>query len=103
MQSAMNRLSAFVREHRKLVFVGWIVLLLVSIPFASRQTENLTGGGFEVPGSGSDVVDKQVKRFQGASSETLGVVLERKGGDPAQLQAAVDRVGAAAGEVLGLS
>jgi|GraSoiStandDraft_4_1057263.scaffolds.fasta_scaffold26494_1 uncharacterized membrane protein YdfJ with MMPL/SSD domain len=99
MQSAMNRLSTFVREHRKLVFAGWIVLLLISIPFSSRQTENLTGGGFEVPGSGSDNVDKQVKRFQGASSETLGVVLERKGGDSAQLQAAVDRVDKAAAKV----
>jgi hypothetical protein len=29
MQAAMNRLSAFVRGHRKLVFAGWIVLLLV--------------------------------------------------------------------------
>jgi uncharacterized membrane protein YdfJ with MMPL/SSD domain len=99
MQSAMSRLSVFVRGHRKLVFVGWIVLLLVSIPFASRQTENLTGGGFEVPGSGSDVVDKEVKRFQGASSETLGIVLEAKGGDAAQLQAAVDRVDEAAAKV----
>ena len=99
MQSAMNRLSVFVRGHRKLVFAGWIVLLLISIPFASRQTENLTGGGFEVPGSGSDNVDKGVKRFQGASSEQLGVVLQAKGGDAAQLQAAVDRAGKAAGTV----
>jgi uncharacterized membrane protein YdfJ with MMPL/SSD domain len=99
MQSAMTRLSAFVRRRRKLVFAGWIVLLLVSIPFASRQTENLTGGGFEVPGSGSAEVDAQVKRFQGANGETLGVVLERKGGTAAQLQAAVDRVAEAAGSV----
>jgi uncharacterized membrane protein YdfJ with MMPL/SSD domain len=96
MQSAMNGLSVFVREHRKLVFAGWIVLLLISVPFASRQTENLTGGGFEVPGSGSDFVDKEIKNFQGASSEQLGVVLQAKGGDAAQLQAAVDRVGKAA-------
>jgi uncharacterized membrane protein YdfJ with MMPL/SSD domain len=99
MQSAMNRLSVFVREHRKLVFAGWIALLLISIPFASRQTENLTGGGFEVPGSGSDTVDRQIKRFQGSSSETLGVVLQRKGGDATQLQAAVDRVDKAADKV----
>ena len=94
MQSAMNRLSAFVRRRRKLVAIGWLVLLLVSIPFASRQTENLTGGGFEAPGSGSAAVDQAVKRFQGASSETLGVVLQRKGGDAAAVQAAVDRVDA---------
>jgi uncharacterized membrane protein YdfJ with MMPL/SSD domain len=99
MQSAMNRLSAFVRRRRKLVAIGWLVLLLVSIPFASRQTENLTGGGFEAPGSGSAEVDQQVTRFQGASSEALGVVLQRKGGDAASVQAAVDRVDKAAAKV----
>ena len=99
MQSAMNRLSAFVRRRRKLVAIAWLVLLLVSIPFASRQTENLTGGGFEAPGSGSAEVDQQVTRFQGASSEALGVVLQRKGGDAASVQAAVDRVDKAAAKV----
>ena len=99
MQSAMNRLSAFVRRRRKLVAIAWLVLLLVSIPFASRQTENLTGGGFEAPGSGSAAVDQAVKRFQGASSESLGVVLQRKGGDVAAVQAAVDRVDQAAAKV----
>jgi RND superfamily putative drug exporter len=85
----MNRLSAFVRRRRKLVAIGWLVLLLASIPFASRQTENLTGGGFEAPGSGSAEVDHAVKRFQGASSESLGVLLQRKGGDAGALAAAV--------------
>jgi uncharacterized membrane protein YdfJ with MMPL/SSD domain len=99
MQSAMNRLSAFVRRRRKLVAIAWLVLLLVSIPFASRQTENLTGGGFEAPGSGSAEVDRAVKQFQGVSSESLGVVLQRKGGDPAAVQAAVDRVDEAAAKV----
>jgi RND superfamily putative drug exporter len=99
MQSAMNRLSAFVRRRRKLVAIGWLVLLLLSIPFASRQTENLTGGGFEAPGSGSAEVDKAVKRFQGASSESLGVLLQSKGGDAAAMSAAVDRVDEAAAKV----
>src|SRR4051794_16913904 len=74
MQSLMDRLSAFVRARRKLVIGAWVLLLLVSVPFASRQTENLTAGGFEVPGSGSAAVDAKIKRFQGASSEQLGVV-----------------------------
>ena len=99
MQSAMNRLSAFVRRRRKLVAITWLVVLLASIPFASRQTENLTGGGFEAPGSGSAEVDHAVKRFQGASTETLGVVLQRKGGDAGSVQAAVDRVDGAAAKV----
>jgi uncharacterized membrane protein YdfJ with MMPL/SSD domain len=88
-----------VRRRRKLVAIGWLVLLLLSIPFASRQTENLTGGGFEAPGSGSAEVDHVVKRFQGASSESLGVLLQSKGGDAAALAAAVDRVDEAAAKV----
>jgi uncharacterized membrane protein YdfJ with MMPL/SSD domain len=99
MQSLMDRLSAFVRARRKLVIGAWVLLLVVSVPFASRQTENLTAGGFEVPGSGSAAVDAKIKRFQGASSEQLGIVLERRGGDGAQVVAAVDRVGAATGKV----
>src|ERR1044072_1054320 len=98
MQSAMNRLSVFVRGHRKLVFAGWIVLLLISIPFASRQTENPTGGGFEVrgAGSGSDNDDRQMAGCPGQNSEPLGVVVQRKGGDRGRLAAAVVRVDAAA-------
>ena len=96
MQLAMNRLSVFVRERRKLVFAAWIVLLLASIPFASRQTENLTSGGFEVPGTQSAIVDDEVDRFPQVDQEPLGVVLERQGGDPAQMEAAVARVAEAA-------
>jgi hypothetical protein len=39
------------------------VLLLASLPFAARQTENLTGGGFEVPGTGSVAVEEQIGTF----------------------------------------
>ena len=94
----MNRLSVFVRTRRRLVLVSWVVLLLASVPFASRQTENLTSGGFEVPGTGSAAVDAQVRNFPEVSLEPLGIVLEARGGDAAQLEAAVDRVAAAAEE-----
>ena len=52
-----------------------------------------------MPGSGSYQVDAKIKRFEGASSEQLGVVLQSRGGDAGQLEAAVDRVDAAAGKV----
>jgi uncharacterized membrane protein YdfJ with MMPL/SSD domain len=96
MQRAMDRLSGFVRRRRKLVLAAWVLLLLASMPFASRQTENLTGGGFEVPNTGSVAVEEQIDRFQGASADPLGIVLERRGGD---LAAAVDRVDEAASTV----
>ena len=96
MQSAMNRLSGFVRTRRKLVFGIWIGLLVLSVPFASQQTKHLSGGGFEVPGAGSDRVDKEIARFKGQSTEPLGIVLQAKGGE---LGPAIDRVQAAAAEV----
>jgi len=96
MPAAMNRLSRLVRTRRRLVVVLWVVLLAASVPFASQQTKHLTSGGFEVPGTGSAEVDEQIKRFSGQSRETLGVVLQAKGGGEPQLAAAVDRVAAAA-------
>ena len=98
MQRAMDRLSRLVRRRRRLVLAVWGLLLLASLPFASRQTENLTGGGFEVPGTGSVAVEEQIDRFEGASSESLAVVLE--GADPA---AAVRRVEEAVAAVDGVA
>ena len=98
MQKAMERLSGFVHRRRRLVLAVWAVLLLASLPFASRQTENLTGGGFEVPGTGSVAVEQQIDRFEGASSETLAIVLE--GADPG---AAVGRVEEAVAAVDGVA
>ena len=40
------------------MLIVWVLILLASLPFAMRQTENLTSGGFTVPGSGSDAVDR---------------------------------------------
>jgi RND superfamily putative drug exporter len=92
----MDRLAGFVRRRRKLVLVAWVVVLLASIPFASRQTENLTSGGFEVPGTQSAAVDEANDRFPGVDQEPLGVVLEQRGGDAAAMAAAVARVAEAA-------
>ncbi|MBE2318986.1 MMPL family transporter [Solirubrobacter sp. CPCC 204708] len=90
----MNRLSAFVRTRRKLVALGWLVLVVAAVPLMAQQTSNLTSGGFDVPGSGSSEVDRALSRFHHEQGEGLGIVLEDKGeGD---LAAAVDRVVAVA-------
>ena len=95
MQSAMNRLAGFVRTRRKLVLVLWVALLAASVPFASQQTKHLTSGGFEVPGTGSAEVDKEIKRFTG---QRAGDARARAPGQGRreQLVAAVDRASAAA-------
>jgi uncharacterized membrane protein YdfJ with MMPL/SSD domain len=103
MQSAMNRLSAFVRTRRKLVLGCWLGILLVSMPFMAMETKHLSGGGFEVPGSGSDAVDKAIHNFAGQSDEPLGIVLQAKGGNADQLTAAVNRIAKAADDVDNIS
>ena len=92
----MDRLSVFVRTRRKLVLAVWVALLVVSVPFASQQTKHLTSGGFSVPGSPSAAVEEADRPLRGPERGDAGGRAEGKGGD---LAAAVDRVGAAAGEI----
>ena len=78
MQSVMDRLTAFLERRRWVVLAAWVLLLVAAAPFAARQTENLTAGGFSVPGSGSDAVDRALSDFEGAQRETLAVVVARR-------------------------
>lgn len=51
MRVAARSLAGFVGRHRRAVGLLWLVIIAAALPFAMKQTENLTGGGFEVPGS----------------------------------------------------
>jgi uncharacterized membrane protein YdfJ with MMPL/SSD domain len=93
MQAAMDRLDGFTRRHGRLVALAWLILLVAAVPFAARQTEHLTSGGFEVPGSGSAAVERGLTAFEGAQRSQLAVVIARKpGSDAAGIKAAIDRV-----------
>jgi len=98
MQAFMLRLDAFLRRHRRLVLGGWAVVLLAAVPFALRQSDNLTGGGFGVPGSESHAVEQALARdLPQAGRATLGAVLVPKAGASAvQTRAALERVARAA-------
>src|SRR3954451_16911355 len=91
MQAAMGWLERLVARRRRLVLGVWIVVLLVALPFASRQTEHLTGGGFENQASGSHAVATALKGIPGAQAETLAVVFDNRRHDAAALSAALDR------------
>jgi uncharacterized membrane protein YdfJ with MMPL/SSD domain len=104
MQTTMLRLERLLRRRKRIVLVVWAVIVLAAVPFAARQSEDLSSGGFEVPGSQTAAVDAALDRFPGVQRAQLAAVLV---GAPrataAQRRAAVDRVVAAAGPVDGVS
>jgi RND superfamily putative drug exporter len=97
----MLRLDGLVSRRRRLVLAVWALIMLASVPFAMRQADHLSGGGFDVPGSQSVAVQKSVEReFDTAQGTTLAAVLvPRKDATPAQIRAAIAEVGTAAGTV----
>jgi uncharacterized membrane protein YdfJ with MMPL/SSD domain len=104
MQTAMLRLDRLLRRHKRAVMIAWAVIVLAAVPFAARQSEDLSSGGFEVPGSQSGQVDDALAGFPGVQRAQLAAVLvPEPGASPRQLRAAVQRVEAAAGPVAGVS
>jgi uncharacterized membrane protein YdfJ with MMPL/SSD domain len=89
----MDRLAGFVERRRLLVLGAWVLLLLAAAPFAARQSEHLTSGGFAVPGSQSQMVDRNLERFEAAQREYLAVVLaKRAAAGAAEVRREIDRV-----------
>ena len=101
MQAFMLRLDAFVRRRRRLVIGAWLVLLLAAVPLALRQSENLSGGGFGVPGSQAEQVEEAIERnFPGVEPTQLAAVLvPQRGAGAAQRRAALERLAAAVDRV----
>ena len=92
MQSRMLALDGFLRRHRRLVLLAWLLVLVAAVPFALRQSDHLTGGGFRVPGSDSETVEAALARdFAGGERATLAAVLvAREGARAADYRAALD-------------
>jgi uncharacterized membrane protein YdfJ with MMPL/SSD domain len=105
MQRAMTRLSEFLTRRRWLVLVAWLAVVVLAAPYASRQTENLKGGGFDVPGSQSKAVEDVLQAQSGgrARGQLAAVLQAEEGATPAQVDAALERVRNAAGEVANAS
>jgi uncharacterized membrane protein YdfJ with MMPL/SSD domain len=100
-QTVMLRLDALIRRRRRLVLAAWALIVLAALPLAARQSEHLTGGGFDVPGSQSVAVQASVARdFDEAQATTLAAVfVPREGASAAELRAALGKLGAAADDV----
>jgi uncharacterized membrane protein YdfJ with MMPL/SSD domain len=92
----MVRLSGFLTHRRWWVVAAWLAIVVVSAPMAAKQTEHLSGGGFDVPGSQSMAVETAAtKQFTETHQGRLAVVFQPAPGATAeQGAAAVDRVSA---------
>jgi len=93
MRDFMVKLAGFLGGHRHWVLAGWVVVVAVALPISMHQTDHLTGGGFDVPGSESKAVSDALKSEFGDESGNMAVLLQAEAGaDGAQRAAAVARV-----------
>ncbi|HEX8753737.1 MAG TPA: MMPL family transporter [Solirubrobacterales bacterium] len=89
----MNRLAEFLGRRRRWVLAAWVLIVVLALPFAARQTEHLTGGGFDVPGSQSKRVSEALQSEFGSRTDGIAVLLRAApGAGPAARAAAVGRV-----------
>src|SRR5436190_24103098 len=93
MRDFMAKLSAFLGRRRRWVLLAWIAIVAAALPLASHQTDHLTGGGFDVPGSQSKAVSDALQRDFGSKTGGITVLLRADAGaGQAARVAAVDRV-----------
>jgi uncharacterized membrane protein YdfJ with MMPL/SSD domain len=98
MQGAMLRLDAFLRRRRSVVLAIWVALFAAAVPLALHQSDNLTGGGFSVPGSQSKQVEESLQRDFGPRERaaSMGAVLvPARNATPAQIRATLDELATA--------
>jgi len=104
MRDGMNRLAGVLGRRRRLVLAVWVVIVICALPFAARQTEHLTGGGFDVPGSQSKAVADSMQGVFVREATGVAVLLRAESGaTAAERAAAVDRVRREVAKVEGVS
>ena len=96
-ERAIRALARFVGRHRRAVVAAWVVLLLASLWPSSHQTTRLTDGGWEVPGSASEIANQRLATFPNIGSVRLAVFVE--GDAPRTARAALARARTRAAEV----
>jgi uncharacterized membrane protein YdfJ with MMPL/SSD domain len=104
MHDAMIKLAGFLARRRRLVVGVWVLIVIAALPLAARQTEHLTGGGFDVPGSESKAVAESMQGVFAGRDDGIAVLLRAQpGSSPAERTAAVRRVQREVAAVDGIS
>jgi uncharacterized membrane protein YdfJ with MMPL/SSD domain len=101
----MMRMSSNLRRYRWAVFTTWVLVLVPAVLISLHESNNLTGGGFEVTGSQSLQVQRELEKHypdQGASPLAL-VAAPRPGATVDDMTAAVDLLERKAAEVPSVS
>jgi RND superfamily putative drug exporter len=75
MRDFMVKLAGFLARRRRWVVAAWIAIVVLALPFASNQTDHLTGGGFDVPGSESKAVNDSIERDFSNATGSIAVLL----------------------------
>jgi len=89
----MRALAGFLGRRRRLVVAAWVLIVVLAFPFAMKQTDHLTGGGFDVPGSQSMKVSESLQDEFGSQADGISVVLKATpGASAAERTAAVARL-----------
>ncbi len=99
------RLSSNLRRYRWAVFLAWLLVLAPAVLVSLHESNNLTGGGFEVTGSQSLHVQRELETHypdEGASPLAL-VAAPRDGATVEDMVAAVDLLKKKAAEVPSVS
>ncbi len=93
MRAFMVKLAGFLGRRRRWVVLAWVAVLALALPIAKHQTDHLTGGGFDVPGSESKAVSDSLENDFGTKAGNITVLLQAEpGADRAARTAAVGRV-----------
>jgi uncharacterized membrane protein YdfJ with MMPL/SSD domain len=93
MRDFMVKLAGFLGRRRRWVLAGWVVVVVLALPISMHQTDHLTGGGFDVPGSESKAVSDSLKSDFGDESGNMAVLVQAEpAADRVQRAAAIDRV-----------
>src|SRR5439155_7774224 len=82
----LGGLATVVARHRRAVFATWLALLAAGGWFSLLQSEHLSGGGWEVPGSPSLRVASALHEFPGATSPAFFVFVTNPYGPRSRLE-----------------